>query len=709
MTNPGKPRQVVAAVVVAVCAAAALFVAGHVWLRDTKVLTDWSWLNWAVFVALTLGGIPLIASLPEPHPKARGAGWNRTARRVARWLGMPLLWVWLSANLAFVGVTAIRHLLGAAPGAVVVTVLDKHRISARSQIPFASCRFQLGVREFRSFPANRSLCVGRDLYHSARVGDRLRITGTVSDVAVRASQVQLVGLDWQAAPADTAPLLARLDAAGTPRWRQIHTLELLLVARALRAAGEDAQAEQAFAAAADNFAALARAFPTEGSLLHDTLLALEGLWQIQADPLGDGPDARLRERTVASARAAIAAPLAWSLTEALGRTLFRLAALAGEDGDLALAGRLEALGAGVVERESAAQSDADVRWDAMVAADRRIEGLRAAGDLDSALAAAERNIADMRAWQHAAPLEPRATQALATALILAGEVQQQLGRRDAARAHYAEALTLRRALADAAPGDVERRRSLAVALSRLADTGAQPHDPERLGRLRRQVVDIRRQLAEETPDDLQRAFGLAVALERLGDHLLDEAPRAALASYREELAIAERRHAALPDDPEVSFALGWAHERVGRAQLRLGQHAAALTAFDSGLETAQALLARYPDEPRFANLVGYLLRQRGLAQWHLQRLGAARRSLAASAERYHALVDARPATVQWRLNLSAVLHDLGRIPGLAPAESRVYLEQAQALLTALKRAGVLPDHKQRTLAQIEQQLARLGD
>lgn len=205
----------------------------------------------------------------------------------------------------------------------------------------------------------------------------------------------------------------------------------------------------------------------------------------------------------------------------------------------------------------------------------------------------------MRARREAAPQTPRAAEALSVALILAGEVLQQLGRQGHARAHYAEAVTLRRGLADDAPGDIERWQSLAVALSRLADAGAPPDDPERIGRLRRQVVAVRRRLAEQAPDDDERAFALSVALQRLGDYQLDTDPRAALASHREELASSQRRRAALPDDPEVRCALGWAHERVGRVLLRLDQGAAARSAFEAGLDLVQALLAEYADEPRF--------------------------------------------------------------------------------------------------------------
>lgn len=72
-------------------------------------------------------------------------------------------------------------------------------------------------------------------------------------------------------------------------------------------------------------------------------------------------------------------------------------------------------------------------------------------------------------------------------------------------------------------------------------------------------------------------------------------------------------------------------------------------------------------------------------------------------------MDARPATAQWRLDPSDALHDLGRLPGPGPAESRAYLERARQSLLTLAEAGVLPAHKRATLTRIERRLAELGD
>ena len=92
----------------------------------------------------------------------------------------------------------------------------------------------------------------------------------------------------------------------------------------------------------------------------------------------------------------------------------------------------------------------------------------------------------------------------------------------------------------------------------------------------------------------------AVLFSEIGDVLKAQGDlSAALASYRDALAIGERLAQADPDNAGWQRDLSVSHERIGDIEAAGGNIAAAIVAYEKSLPIAQSLADRFPEHPRF--------------------------------------------------------------------------------------------------------------
>ena len=255
------------------------------------------------------------------------------------------------------------------------------------------------------------------------------------------------------------------------------------------------------------------------------------------------------------------------------------------------------------------------------------------GERDAARASYEEALEIRRrlAAQHPAAFEPH----VATTLNNLGTVQSDLGERDAARASYEEALEIYRRLAEQHPAAFES--DVATTLNNLGNVQSDLGERDAARGSYEKALKIYRRLAEQHPAAFEPY--VATTLNNLGTVQSDLGERdAAQRSYKEALKIrrrlAEQHPAAF--EPDVSTTLN----NLGTVQSDLGERDAAQRSYKEALKIRRRLAEQHP--AAFEPYVATTLNNLGHVQRDLGEREAARASYRESLELYWPYLEKYP-------------------------------------------------------------------
>ena len=268
------------------------------------------------------------------------------------------------------------------------------------------------------------------------------------------------------------------------------------------------------------------------------------------------------------------------------------------------------------------------------------------------------------------------------------------------------------------PKSFEARRGLALTHTVLADLDSQ--DPAKALEERRLAHHLFEELARERPEDPSTQRDLALSCKYLGARLQEKGDlEAALALYRQAVAIDEKRMAADPNDAlarlDVSFSLG----SVSSCLSSMGDTRGALSFRERAVALREAIAAADPAD-RWANLgLADALKRLGDLRLRTEDFGGARSAFSRSVSILEIWLQKEPKNVNlradlaetrgWQVIAEAALarrdppHD--RAKRLALARQR--LLESEAELDAIRREGSFPEKNASMPETIRAELERL--
>jgi non-specific serine/threonine protein kinase/serine/threonine-protein kinase len=264
------------------------------------------------------------------------------------------------------------------------------------------------------------------------------------------------------------------------------------------------------------------------------------------------------------------------------------------------------------------------------------------GDLRGALESYQKAQQILDSALNAAPHEPRAVRTRLLGLIKIGDTLAALGDQDAALAAYDEALTRGQAWLANQPEDALTRSNVLNAHERKGNVLRARGELDAALEHFTLHLDGSRAAAGGS-DDPWRLRGIGVGLTKIASIHYDRRELdAALANYREFLAVSEKLRAAHPDNLVARRDLGVAHQWIGIIQADRGQHAAALESFGASNAVYEELLRDDPQDATAQSALATNLSKRGEIHLAAGRLDEARADFEGSATLIEALAQRQP-------------------------------------------------------------------
>jgi eukaryotic-like serine/threonine-protein kinase len=184
----------------------------------------------------------------------------------------------------------------------------------------------------------------------------------------------------------------------------------------------------------------------------------------------------------------------------------------------------------------------------------------------------------------------------------------------------------------------------------------------------------------------EELFRRSEALMQLGQVRFDQDDRdAALASFREALALAKGLEARGADAPERQLGIAFAHYWVGFLHFRNGAPDSALVHFLPYVAIAERLVARHPDSARFRAELAYAHGNVGSALEARNDLEGAGQAYGSVAAVWEELSRAEPENRQWLLSLAAN-HNKRAVVQRKQGDLRGAVAHHRAELAARRRA-----------------------
>jgi len=241
--------------------------------------------------------------------------------------------------------------------------------------------------------------------------------------------------------------------------------------------------------------------------------------------------------------------------------------------------------------------------------------LLALGDLDEALAAHERCRALREMIVSLDPQNLPRQRDLGVSIANVGVLKAALGDSDGAFVAHQEALDLRRAMVAADPSVLQYQRDTTYSLALVADTYALAGNYEAAEPLIAEAALLKSSIAGATPDDLLLLTELSNVQNRHVDILLGLGRAAeALSVAEQSLQTADRLLQLAPDVPSHTQSRLVSFNRIGDAQVALGDNQAAVQSFQEMSRLGSQLLEIDPFSQPWASDLAIALERLGNAQ-----------------------------------------------------------------------------------------------
>jgi serine/threonine-protein kinase len=206
----------------------------------------------------------------------------------------------------------------------------------------------------------------------------------------------------------------------------------------------------------------------------------------------------------------------------------------------------------------------------------------------------------------------------------------------------------------------------------------------------RKALDLRRELARETPDDPTARSEVASALISLGIMARDlEGPARGLVPLEEARSMLEPLTLRFPADLNFRDLLAQSHKEIGKSLALAGKRTEALAACDRSIAIQRRLADEDTGATHRKDALASVLHQKGVLQIYLNQYSAALETLQETRRLLDLLIEAEPANLRFKYELSNVLKDLGDL--WKPRNRKVALSlHRKALATRESLSAALP-------------------
>lgn len=180
-----------------------------------------------------------------------------------------------------------------------------------------------------------------------------------------------------------------------------------------------------------------------------------------------------------------------------------------------------------------------------------------------------------------------------------GEVEEQLGRSEAARDAYMESLAIRKSLYEENPESELAQHDLSISYTNVGNIAVDLGESEKALRWYQLGLEVSERFAAAKSHDAESQRALSIDYENIGKmQLLRGETEAGLKKLQRSVEIVESLLTSNPSDTELRRDFVSLMIDVAEIQRDLGDSQAALTGFQRSVETATALLDEDPDDRR---------------------------------------------------------------------------------------------------------------
>ena len=334
-----------------------------------------------------------------------------------------------------------------------------------------------------------------------------------------------------------------------------------------------------------------------------------------------------------------------------------------------------------------------------------VDTYMAAGDVNSALKAAQQSLDISRKLAAAAaPDDTGAGRDVAISLERLGDVNIQAGDTQGALDAYQERLAFARTLLSKDPGSLQAKRDLSVSLNKVGDIRLRGGDQKGALTAYNEGFDIARDLARQQPDDVEAQRDVGVSLTKVGDVKMQTGDfDAALTVYQEALDMRRQLSDAHPANPQMLRDVSVSLTRVGDAKLKKKDSEGALAAYQQSLALARQLALMDSGNAQARRDVSVSLNKVGDMQLDANDRGAARKTYSEGLDIARRLAASDPGNAEAQTDLVV---SLSRVASVSDNAEPLYRECLD-ILHKLDGEGRLSPEQRGWIAFVNNQIDAL--